>query len=46
MTKSVVLDESSNCKYVEGLMNQATTKMPKIGREIQIKQLPMVKGVK
>jgi hypothetical protein len=46
MTKSVVLDESSNYKHMEGLMNQATTKMPKIEREIQIKQPPMVKEVK
>ena len=46
MTKGVVLDESSNYKHVEGLMNQTTTKMPKIEREIQIKQPPMVKEVK
>ena len=35
MTKSVVIDESSNYKHVEGLINQSTTKMPKKWTENQ-----------
>jgi len=30
-------------KHMEGLVNQATTKMPKIEGEIQMKQPPMIK---